>query len=141
VRKIQRKGQAMVEYALLLPIFFLVFFGIIDFALTMHCWSTLNLQCSNAARAGTKRVNQLIARDFITENTHATLAEVQTAFDFNRSPLMPASSYSNLSIVGPGSNLPNVTVSVDFKVTMWTPLISAIMGDLTIHATAVERKE
>ena len=48
------RGQALVEFALVLPIFIFVIFGIVDFGRAFHCWTSLNYQCIQAVRAGTK---------------------------------------------------------------------------------------
>lgn len=43
-------GQAMVEFALVAPVFFLIFFGIIEFALIMSSVGTFNFAARDAAR-------------------------------------------------------------------------------------------
>lgn len=47
-RNQRRRGQSMVEFAIVLPVFLLVFFGIIDFSLFTYDYVALR----NAARAG-----------------------------------------------------------------------------------------
>src|SRR5687768_7515945 len=45
-----RRGQAMVEFALIIPIFLLMIFGILDLGRAVYAYSTLN----NAAREGAR---------------------------------------------------------------------------------------
>ena len=126
----RKHGQDLVELALTLPIFLLLVMGIIDLGRLLHCWSCLNLQCVEAARAGSKRLNQLVARDKFTETTHADVDSVRVAFNKNRSPMMPAEKYSNLVLDGVEVNrtATSVTVSANFDMEFWTPFISQIFG-------------
>ncbi|MBF0499509.1 MAG: pilus assembly protein [Candidatus Riflebacteria bacterium] len=140
-------GQAVVEFALVLPIFLLIFLGIIDFGVTFHMWSSLNQQCVQAARAGSKRIHQLVARNVCSSTTHETLANVQAIFWNDRSPLMASESYGKVIFGGVETTDHTVRVSADFTTTMFTPILGSFFGDsgsdgkLTIHAYAEERKE
>jgi hypothetical protein len=142
-----RKGQAIVEMALVLPIFIFLLIGIFDFGRALHAWSNLNYQCMQAARAATRRINPLLARNVISPTTHPNLNEVQTAFWKFRSPLMPQDSFTNLSFSGVGNNSPTVEIKASFNLTLYTPLVGALVGGsnkqgaLTIHASARENKE
>ena len=141
------RGQAMVELALVLPLFLIVVLGIIDFGINLHVWATLNQQCVQAARAGTKRINQLVARDMFTPSTHAPLSDVETAFWHYRSPLMPAANYQNITFDGVSSFSQTVTVRAQFNATLYTPFLGSMVGSengdgkLTLTAVASERKE
>ncbi|MFZ5952011.1 MAG: TadE family protein, partial [Candidatus Rifleibacteriota bacterium] len=121
-----RKGQAVVEMALVLPIFIFLLIGIFDFGRALHTWSNLNFQCMQAARAATKRINPLIARDVFGVNTHPDLTEVQAAFWKNRSPLMPQDMYINPTFTGIGTNAREVRVSASFKLSLYTPLVGGL---------------
>jgi Flp pilus assembly protein TadG len=146
-RNTKPQGQAMVEMALVLPIFLIVLLGIIDFGITLHIWSTLNQQCVQAARAASKRTYQLVGRNVFTATTHAPLANVESAFWYHRSPLMATASYANITFTGVGSNLPRVTVTAEYNTTLYTPLLGSMVGNsggdgkLKISARAEERKE
>lgn len=143
----RRKGQAVVEMALVLPIFIFVLIGIFDFGRALHTWSNLNFQCMQAARSATKRINPLIARDVFGVNTHPDLSEVQTAFWKNRSPMMPESQFTNISFSGVGTNVREVEVRASFKLSLYTPLMGSVVGSsnsdgaLLISAVAKENKE
>lgn len=143
----RRKGQAVVEMALVLPIFIFVLIGIFDFGRALHTWSNLNFQCMQAARAATKRINPLLARNVFSASTHPSLTEVQTAFWKNRSPLMPQSNFSNISFAGVGTNNTSVEVRASFQLSLYTPLLGSLVGGnngesgLLISAVATENKE
>ena len=141
------KGQAIVELALVLPIFIFTFIGIFDFGRALHAWSNLNYQCMQAARVASKRIRPLIARNAFTSTTHSSLAEVKAAFWKYQSPLMPKDHYSNISYLGVGTSNKTVEVRATFNLTLYTPILGKLVGDassngaLQIHADAKERKE
>src|SRR3990172_10793252 len=49
-RKNGEKGQALVEFTLLIPIFLLLVFAIVDFGMGFHAWITV----TNSAREGAR---------------------------------------------------------------------------------------
>ncbi len=145
-----RKGQAVVELSLVLPIFLLVIIGIFDFGRALHCWSSLNHQCVQAARAASKRNNQLVARNLFLSTTHTSLADVQKIFWDSKSPIMSKDDYDTIdwSSTGIGVNSQSVTVAASFNLTLMTPLISKMIsngstrdGCIKISASATEKKE
>ncbi|PKL49259.1 MAG: hypothetical protein CVV42_06950 [Candidatus Riflebacteria bacterium HGW-Riflebacteria-2] len=149
------RGQATVEMALVLPIFIFVIVGIFDFGRTMHSWSTLNYQCLKAARAATKRISPLIARNLYTPETHLQLGvegeenvySVRSEFWRYRSPVMPVENYENLSFTGVGTDTKNVTISASYKVSLMTPFMGSLVGGsnkdgtITISASVTVEKE
>ncbi|HNX75483.1 MAG TPA: TadE/TadG family type IV pilus assembly protein [Candidatus Rifleibacterium sp.] len=148
-----KRGQQLVEMALTLPIFIMVIIGIIDFGRALHCWSNLNYQCVQAARAAGKRIHPLIARNVFSKDTHPALEVVQEAFWKNRSPMMPEASYSNLEFKGVGNNTgvgiakETVEIKASFNMSLMTPFIGALVGGtnrdgaITISSIVTERKE
>ena len=46
----KERGQAMVEFVLVVPIFLVLIFGIVDFGLGIHAWLTI----TNASREGAR---------------------------------------------------------------------------------------
>lgn len=143
----KNSGQAVLEMALVLPIFLILLIGIFDFGRALHCWSNLNYQCTQAARTATRRINPLIARSVFSSTTHPALEEVQSAFWNNRSPLMPEASYSNLTFTGVGTAEKNVEIKASFALSLYTPILGSLVGGtskdgaLTIHAASRETKE
>jgi Flp pilus assembly protein TadG len=144
---LRKSGQAVVEMALVLPIFIFVLIGIFDFGRALHTWSNLNYQCVQAARAATKRINPLVARNAFSATTHPPLSEVQQAFWQFQSPLMPRSNYSNITYTGIGNSNRTVEVKASFNLKLYTPVVGSLVGGekkesgLTIHAIAKENKE
>lgn len=147
MKKTTNRGQAVLEMAIVLPIFIFVFIGIFDFGRALHIWSNLNYQCMQAARAGTKRIHPLIARNVFGTTTHSSITEVQKAFWNFQSPLMPTDKYTNINFGGVGTTNQNVEVRASFNLTLYTPVMGSLVGDsstggaLTITAVARERKE
>jgi Flp pilus assembly protein TadG len=149
MKRKRRSGQAVLELALVLPIFLFVLLGIIDFGRAMHCWSNLNHQCVQAARVATKRTFLLVAPDIYGSSTHTPLTDVQSAFWQARSPLMPEADYQGVTFTGAGTTDRVVEVSARFTMSLYTPIFGRIIGGtspsgssgLTISAVAREHKE
>lgn len=146
-----KRGQAIVEMAFVLPLFIVMLLAIYDFGQAFHIWSSLNQQCVEAARAGTPRANQLIARGVYGANTHVPIQTLRDTFWSRRSPLMATERYTTESpaITGVGVATNTITVSAGYRVSLVTPIISGILssgvgsgdGEMTITATAEARKE
>ncbi|KAF1082846.1 MAG: hypothetical protein GQF41_0613 [Candidatus Rifleibacterium amylolyticum] len=144
----KKRGQATVEMALVLPLFLFALIGIFDFGRAMHAWSTLNYQCIQAARAATKRIHPLVARDMFTSATHTPEDSVKAVFWKFRSPMMAENNYSAIEFAGVGVNgFETVEVKASFDFSPVTPLLGSLVGSeskpgtITIHASAKERKE
>ena len=146
--KKNRKGQAIVELSLVLPIFLLVIMGIFDFGRALHCWSSLNHQCVQAARAAAKRTNQLVARNLYTSTTHTSLDTVKKTFWDSRSPMMAEADYEGVKFDKVGTFADSVTVSASYNLTLITPFLSSVVnggatksGAMLLSASATEKKE
>jgi Flp pilus assembly protein TadG len=143
----RKKGQAIVEMALVLPIFLFLIIGIIDFGRALHVFSNLKYQCVRAARTASKRIHPTIARNAYTSTTHASLADTQAAFWNFRSPMMPEANYKNVVFSGVGTSNRTVAVSASFDLELFTPVMGALIGGennsgaITINAQAEEAKE
>ncbi|PKL48404.1 MAG: hypothetical protein CVV42_09785 [Candidatus Riflebacteria bacterium HGW-Riflebacteria-2] len=166
MRKQEKKGQALVEMALVLPLFIFVIIGIFDFGRVLHCWGTLNYQCVRAARVSTRRINPLLTGSAMIPSAFPTLTETATTFNQYRSPMMTATNYLDqnaatytdedgntiavpvlFSHSGIGTASPTVEIRAAYKLDMITPLIGTLVGGenspgaITIHAYASESKE
>lgn len=70
-RRRRSRGQALVEFALVAPVFFLMFFGIIEFALINASITTFNFAAKDSARIGSvlgrtdATVDQQIVNDIV----------------------------------------------------------------------------
>lgn len=121
--------------ALVLPIFILVIVGIFDFGRALHSWSTLNFQCTKAARLATKRLSPLIARNRYTPETHTPLGQqedvygVQDEFWKYRSPTMAVADYDPPpSFTGVGTDTKDVRISATYRLKLITPFMGALVG-------------
>jgi len=127
------RGQAVVEMALVLPIFIFVIVGIFDFGRALHSWSTLNFQCTKAARLAAKRLSPLIARNLYTPETHTPLGQQEDIYGVHdefwkyRSPAMAAADY-DVTFDGVGTDARNVTISATYRLNMITPFLGALVG-------------
>ena len=165
MKKVVKRGQAIVEMALVLPVFILVIIGIFDFGRVLHSWASLNYQCVRAARSATRRINPLITGNLMLTTSHPTLAEVATVFNQYRSPMLSGDNYldqSETTYVGTGTPLTvkvyfsqtgigtsatKVEIKASYNLNLITPLLGRLVGSenrpgaLTIHAYASESKE
>ncbi len=139
-----RKAQGVVEMALVLPLFLLVLFAIIDFGWAFHAWTSVNAQCVRAARVGSKRINQLIARSVFSSTTHLGTTEIQQAFWDARSRLTAQANFTPESPVidTTVSNNHIIRVSAVYK---YSGIIGALLpagwSVLNLNCVAEERKE
>jgi len=141
-----KRGQAVVEMALVLPIFLMIILGIFDFGRAMHAWGTLNYQCVRAARAATIRTIPSLRGYGV--NTHTSYEDVDRVFWAFRSPMMAKDDYDNSVVFrGVGVGTDTVEISASYKLTLVTPVIGTMVGGsessgiLTINAIARENKE
>ena len=128
------KGQALVEFALLVPIFLLLLFAIVDFGMGFHSWITV----TNSAREGARLGAVAATEEQIIDRVHdtATLINEDTNMDV---------------LVTNAQGLPgeSVVVQVDYDYDLITPLASLVAflsGDiigptLTLSSTAEMRLE
>ena len=133
-RKNGEKGQALAEFALLIPIFLILLFAIVDFGMGFHSWITITNSAREGARLGAVAATeqQIIDRVYGT----ATLIDEDTNMDV---------------LVTNAQGLPgeSVVVQVDYDYDLITPLASLvafISGDiigptLTFSSTAEMRLE
>jgi Flp pilus assembly protein TadG len=122
------RGNAVIEFALVLPILLLVCFGVTEFG---RAWMTMNILTS-AAREGV-RLAVVTAPDvaLVTQrvNDVCNAAKVTT---------------SNISVVGPDPNDPDrhvtVTVETQFSV-IPGKFLGTFSGTFPLHATSIMRHE
>ena len=139
------KGQSLAEFVMVLPIFLILVFSIIDFGMGFHAWLTVTNSAREGARLGAVRAPAIGACDNnpSTPATNITCRVTETADSLQQSNL-------TTSIFGaqgtPGSS---VVVTVDYDYDLITPLdgllglISggAIGPTLTFSSTADMRLE
>ncbi len=130
------KGQALVEFALLVPIFLILLFAIVDFGMGFYSWITVTNSAREGARIGAVQAtaDKIEIRVFETaglpnEGTNLTV-NVENAYPVGQ----------------PGES---VVVKVDYEYDLITPLASLVAflsGDiigptLTLSSTAEMRLE
>jgi Flp pilus assembly protein TadG len=114
-------GQSLVEFALVLPIFLLVLFAIVDFGMAFHAWITVTNSAREGARVGAVR---------------ATGAEIEQRVRDTATSLDQANlTVSVANAEGPPGG--SVVVGVRYDYSLMTPLadlLSMVSGG-TIPAT------
>ncbi|MBP7635274.1 pilus assembly protein [Candidatus Ozemobacteraceae bacterium] len=150
-----RRGQSLVELALVLPLFLLLISAIFDFGRIFHVWSCLNLQCIEAAREGAKRRHQLLGRNVFRPDTHTEPASITRVFFLHQSPAIDPLRFRSPDgiqatapeLLGAGSSERDITVRIHYSYPFITPFMNRIMArirgksELIITAGATERKE
>ncbi len=133
-RKDREKGQALVEFALLVPIFLLLVFTIVDFGMGFHAWITVTNGAREGARLGAVMATQQEIESRVYESV--TLPDEATKMTV---------TVTNAE----GEPGESVVVQVDYDYDLITPLSSLlqfISGDtlgstLTFSSTAEMRLE
>lgn len=125
-------GQAMVEFALILPIFLLILCGIIDFGWLFYNQLSLNNACREGARYAVVNTAEGCDTQEIEahiENTTTTVFanDVQIEIIYS-SPGDPTSG--------------DVTVNLEAEINFLTPVLSTFMGrEKTIYSSVVMKVE
>ena len=119
-----QKGQSLVEFALLLPVFILILFGVMEFG---RLWEMTNMLTS-AAREGA-RVAAVTTPD-ITKTTNAA------------QNILSAGNIQNATITVSGPNLDNeITVTVSIAYTPMTGFIIPNLGPYPVSRSTTIRWE
>lgn len=100
------RGQSMVEFVLVLPIFLLLVFSIVDFGMGFHAWLTVTNSAREGARLGAVRGSnaEIVTR---VHNTADTLDAADMTVTVTNAQGNPGES---------------VVVDVDYDYTLITPL-------------------
>ena len=133
-RKNGEKGQALVEFTLLVPIFLLLLFAIIDFGMGFYSWITV----TNAAREGARLGAVLATQQEIEDRVYQAAS-------------LPNEATKMTVVVTNAQGQPgqSVTVTVNYDYDLITPLagiVSFVSGNtlgptLTFSSTADMRLE
>ena len=125
----QRKGQSLVETALVIPILLLILTGIIDFGMLFNNY----LVVSNASREGAR-----------SAAIGSTDAQINTVVNNVASTLDPAKLTVNITPdqTAGRSTGSSVVVTVQYKYSMITPIIGAILpGPIELKTSTTMRCE
>ena len=127
------RGQSLVEFGLILPVFLLIVFGIIDFGRAVFAYSTLNSAAREAARVAV--VDQVSAHitDEAIKQAYALNVDVGDVTLDWRTAFSPDTPNSCAGFVG-SSNVVTCTliVTVNYEWTAATPIIGNIIGPLDL---------
>jgi len=167
-RQRRARGQAMVEFALVAPLFFLVFFGFIEFALISSSIASFNFAAKDAARIGSLlgRTDPTVDTQIVTDvRTHvagvvmATPTQIEVfKADEGGNPVSGTSGIienvydMNGNIIGTPIwpvdyrndsllDADYLGVKITFKYTYLTSFVSGGNSSLTLSATSVQRIE
>ena len=132
-RSRKEDGQAMVEFALVLPVFLLILCGIIDFGWLFYNQLSLNNACREGARYAV--VNTADNADTLAITNHI---ENLTTTVFANNGVDITVTYS--SPADPTSG--DITVSLEADISFFTPVLSTVLGkEKTITSTVIMKVE
>lgn len=104
-----KKGQAMVEFALIIPIFLLLLLGMVDLSRVISANFVLDNAARSAARIGA------VSDDDV---------KIQSAIDSSTAALDNGSISSSIT-----RNGEELTIEIDYSVEILTPIVSNILGN------------
>jgi Flp pilus assembly protein TadG len=133
-RKNGEKGQALVEFTLLVPIFLLLLFAIVDFGMGFHAWITVTNSAREGARLGAVSAAQTDIMDRVYQTADLPNESTQMTVTVTNAQGSPGTS---------------VVVAVDYDYDLITPLAGLIQffsgnvigPTLTFSSTAEMRLE
>ncbi len=130
-RRKDRRGQSLVEFGLILPIFLLLVFGIVDLGRAVFAYSTLNSAAREAARlAVVDQVPSHIADEAVKQAYALDVDAADVTLDW-RSAFNPDTPNSCAAFVGQNDVVTCtlfITVNYDFNAA--TPIIGNIVGTI-----------
>lgn len=126
-------GQAMVEFALILPVFLLILCGIIDFGWLFYNQLSLNNACREGARYAVVNTAE-------GANTQAIINHIEntTTTVFANDGVDIKIEYSSPADPTAG----DITVSMEAEISFFTPVLSTVLGkEKTITSTVIMKVE
>jgi Flp pilus assembly protein TadG len=127
-------GQALVEFALVLPGFLLLLFGLIDFGRIVYIQNAM----SEGAREGTRwgsvqgRSHNSTTRDTVRLHTIGIMAAVP-------SPTVSVSCLQYTTTANTCRVNDTLVVNITTRVSVLTPIIGQLLGPVTLNATSKVR--
>jgi hypothetical protein len=143
VRRPRARGQALVEFALILPIFLMLLFGLFDMGRAVYAWSTIN----NAAREAGRQL--IIDQTFVMSGgqpvyTHARDVALNRSVALNVQANQVAIDFRDPDTLETADTceIPDPTairlgcvaiVEIEYTFTPATPVIGQLVGTLTLR--------
>lgn len=133
-RKNGEKGQALAEFALLIPIFLILLFAIVDFGMGFYSWITVTNAAREGARLGSVQATEVEIVDRVYQTSDLPDEATQMTVTVTNAQGQPGES---------------VVVEVDYDYDLITPLaglVQFVSGDaigptLGLSSTAEMRLE
>ena len=136
-----RPGQALVEFALVLPVFLLIVFGVLDAGRLIVTYNTVSNAARNAARVAI--VNQSTAGTSTCDTTSPTAWSVGCAVASGvGATILPADvtvTYRDPTDTGPCASMAIGCIAVVTVSGQWrpiTPIIGQILGPMSVSSTS-----
>ena len=116
------KGQSLAEFVMILPIFLILVFAIMDFGMGFHAWLTVTNSAREGARLGSVRAppNGACDNNPSTPATNVTCRVKETADSLNQAKLGVIVTCSSGTC--PGTPGTSIVVDVDYAYDLITPL-------------------
>jgi Flp pilus assembly protein TadG len=126
--KHRRRGDAIVEFALVLPILLLILFGILELGRVIDAWIVVQNAAREGARVGTLDTTATAAA---TDAQSAANSYLSTAF-------ATRNDVDKTVIPTPVVTADAVQVNVEADIHIYTPFMQAILSpSLPVRATAI----
>lgn len=170
IRQSRRRGQSLVEFALLLPTFLILTMGVVDFGRYVYIRGVLNSEVIRAARLLTLTENQSsdcsALKDVVTNSEGFIDSVDPNSSEGDLAPgaggaanlepstppagqgyvyIYPAVAPANPSTINCASSHVRVSgqvlVQTTYEFVPWTPIISNVVPQITIFATSTQTTE
>jgi hypothetical protein len=128
-------GQALVEFALVLPVLILLLGGIIDFGWIFGNQILANNACRDTARYTAVHYHEITVAGDVNEVAVKTAAQTRIETE------LPA-SFKNINVDMTTPIIENINLSLSADIDLLTPILSTILGQTyTIQTNYVMRVE
>ena len=136
-RRPRGRGQTLVEFALVLPIFLVILMSLLDFGRVIYAQHTINQDAREGARVGAVSADGLSGAAFTTRYAaiRAAARVMAPAVPMTDASIAgdPARGCNNVELLTP----PKVVVTIRVTVPLLTPIISNIVGgSISLSATS-----
>ena len=134
-----RRGQSLVEFALILPIFVLMLVGIFDLGRAVYAFNTINQAAREGARLAI--VDQTIAhiRDEASQSAVSLgIDPADVVVEFRDRNLLDTPNSCAGAIAGDDNNAPSIVrcmvfVTVPYQYDAATPILGALLGTIQME--------